>query len=190
MTIRQFFAVLGSAALLALNACNGVAAVRPLSPRAQLVRVEERDPPDDATALGLIAVTDGQGCSFSGDRGTLEGATALLKESAAQRGANFVKITKLTEPYAGHDCYHREFKIEGLSYRLAGGPSVAPSLAPPAPPAAAPATATPAVAVCNPICSPGYTCESGVCRPLCNPACSEGQVCRVDRVCVPATATP
>jgi hypothetical protein len=146
------------------------------------VRVEDGDPPAGATALGAIAVTDGQGCSFSGDRGTLEGATALLKESAVQRGANFVKVTKVTEPYSGHDCYHREFKLEGLSYRLAGAPIVVP-------PAAATATATPA-AVCDPICSPGYACEAGVCRALCNPACAGGQICRVDRVCVPAPATP
>ncbi len=180
VTTRQLFQVLGSATLLIFVACNGVAAVRPLSPQAQLVRVEDSDPPPGATSLGAIEVTDGQGCSFTGDRGTRAGATALLKESAVHRGANFVKITKVTEPYSGHDCYHREFKIEGLSYRLAGTPIVVPS----APPAELPA------AVCNPICSPGYGCEAGVCRALCNPACSTGQICRVDRVCVPATATP
>jgi len=183
-TSRQLFEIIASTALLTLTACNGVAAVRPLSPQAQQVRVEDRDPPADATALGAIAVTDGQGCSFSGDRGTLEGATALLKESAVQRGANFVKVTKVTEPYSGHDCYHREFKIEGLSYRLAGAPVVVPAAVPSAVSPAAPA------AVCDPICSPGYACEAGVCRALCNPACTVGQVCRVDRVCVPASPTP
>lgn len=183
VTTRSLFEILASA-VLALSACNSVAAVRPLSPQAQQVRVEDGDPPADATALGAIAVTDGQGCSFSGDRGTLEGATALLKESAAQRGANFVKVTKVTEPYSGHDCYHREFKMEGLGYRLAGTPIVVPAAVPSAVPSAAPAS------VCDPICSPGYSCEAGVCRALCNPACAVGQVCRVDRVCVPAPATP
>ncbi len=130
VTTRQFSRLLVSSALLLLVACNGVAAVRPVSPQAELVRVEDGDPPDGATPLGTIEVTDGQGCSFTGDRGTLAGATALLKESAAHRGANFVKITKVTEPYSGHDCYHREFKLEGLSYRLAAGPIVIPSSAP------------------------------------------------------------
>jgi hypothetical protein len=190
VTTRPFFAVLASASVVALCACNGVSAVRPLSPRAQLVRVEDRDPPDDATALGAIAVTDGQGCSLTGDRGTREGATALLKESAAQRGADFVKITKVIEPYSGHDCYHREFKIEGLSYRLAGAPIVVPSAAPSAAAPAAPTALAAPPAGCDPICSPGYACESGVCRPQCNPACGEGQRCRVDRVCVPAAAAP
>ncbi len=184
MPTRPYFELLAGAALLTLNACNGIAAVPAVSPQAQLVRVEERDPPDSATPLGEIEVTHGQGCSFSGDRGTLEGATALLKESAVQRGANFVKITKVTEPYSGHDWYHREFKLAGLSYRLAGTPIVVPAAV-----ASAAPTATSA-AVCDPICSPGYACEAGVCRALCNPACGAGQVCRVDRVCVPATVTP
>ncbi len=181
VTTRQFFDFLGGPALLILVACNGVAAVRPLSPQAQLVRVEDSDPPPGATPLGAIEVTDGQGCSFTGDRGTRAGATALLRESAVRRGANFIKITKVTEPYSGHDCYHREFKMEGLGYRLAGTPIV---VTPSAVPAQAPA------AVCTPICSPGYACEAGVCRALCNPACGTGQICRVDRVCVPATGTP
>jgi len=187
VTTRQFFEILGGAALLALAACNGVAAVRPLSPQAQQVRVEERDPPDDATSLGPIQVTDGQGCQFNGDAGTREGATALLKEAAAERGANYVKLTKVTEPYSGHDCVHREFKLEGLGYRLAGAPvAVAPPIAPAqsAPPPVAAGTE------CVPICSPGYACEAGICRPLCNPACAAGQICRTDRVCVPATSSP
>lgn len=174
--------MLASAALLTLAACNNEAAVRPLSPQAQQVLVEDREPPAGATALGSIAVTDGEGCKFGGDTGTRAGATALLKESAAQRGANFVQVTKVVEPYSGHDCVHREFKIEGLSYRLAGTPiATAPRPQP---------AATPVAADCTPICSPGYACEAGVCRPLCNPACGEGQVCRADRVCVPASATP
>ena len=183
MTTRAYFEILAGAALLTLVACNGVAAAPPLSPQAQSVRVEDRDPPANATPLGPIQVTHGEGCSFTGDRGTREGATALLRQAALQRGANYVKVTKVTEPYSGHDCYHREFKLAGLSYRLAVAPiAVAPSAAP----APAPAPA----AVCDPICSPGYACEAGVCRALCNPACGEGQVCRIDRVCVPTTATP
>ena len=107
----------------------------------------------------------------------------MLKESAVQRGANFVKITKVTEPYSGHDCYHREFKIEGLSYRVGDAPIAV--AAPAAIADAAPAPiADASTAVCTPTCAPGYACEAGVCRPMCDPACSTGQVCRADRVCV------
>jgi hypothetical protein len=207
-----FFVSLAS--VVSLAGCNGLAKVQPISPQAQQVRVEESDPPSGATPLGELKVTHGQGCSFTGDQGTREGATALLREAAAQRGANFVKVTQVVEPYSGHDCVHREYKMEGLSYRLAGTPGVAPVAAVAAPispasastaasmSASAPSTptpvtaATPAVGVstpaaplgCEPPCSPGYACEAGICRALCNPACSAGQVCRADRVCVPAAA--
>jgi hypothetical protein len=108
----------------------------------------------------------------------------LLKEAAAARGANFVKVTKVTEPYSGHDCVHREFKMEGSSYRLAGTPVAKPApLAKPAP------STAPATLDCTPPCSPGYACEASVCRALCNPACTPDQVCRADRVCVPAAAS-
>ena len=186
MTAR-FFRLLARASLLSIGACNGVAAVPALSPQSQQVRVEERDPPPGATALGAIAVTHGQGCSFSGDNGTREGATALLKDAAAKRGANFVQVTKVVEPYSGHDCYHREFKMEGLSFRLAGTPPVVASAPTPAP-AVAPTVASAMAPDCTPPCSPGYACEAGVCLALCNPACRADQVCRSDRVCVPAPA--
>jgi hypothetical protein len=199
VVIPRSFEVLAKAlfvstvSLAALAACNGVAAVQPVSPQAQQVRVEESDPPAGATPLGELEVTHGQGCSFTGDQGTREGATALLREAAAQRGANFVKVTQVIEPYSGHDCVHREFKMQGLSYRLAGTSAVAPGVAAAAAPAplSAPVVAvgTPAAPLaCEPPCSPGYACEAGICRALCNPACGAGQVCRADRVCVPASA--
>lgn len=186
MNTRQFFEIVGCAALLAFTACNSVAAVPPLSPQAQLVRVETSDPPLGAKPLGAVQASHGDACQFNGELGTEQGATALLKEAAVRRGADFVKVTRVTKPYSGHDCYHREFIIEGLSYRVVAAPIVVPSAVVPVP--AAPAVAS--VALCTPICSPGYQCEAGICRPQCNPACGADQVCRADRVCVPASPAP
>jgi len=160
------------ALLLSLAACaTSTPNVPSLSPQARVVRVGESEPPPGASALGPIAVVDGKGCDiFNAEMGTLEGATAALKEAAARKGADFVKVTKVVKPYSGHDCYHREFKMEGLCYQLARAPVAS------APPAA-----------CDPPCSPGYSCDAGVCQALCNPACATGQICRIDRVCVPAS---
>ncbi|HYP78136.1 MAG TPA: hypothetical protein VER12_19320 [Polyangiaceae bacterium] len=179
--------------ICALSACNGTAVVPAISPGAQQVQVEDHEPPAGATALGEIKVTHGKGCSFSGDSGTREGATALLREAAAQRGANFVQVTQVVEPYSGHDCVHREFTISGLSYRLANTPSTASTASAASTPAAVPAAAPPAPLSpheCMPPCSPGYGCEAGVCRALCNPACGPDQTCRADRVCVAAALAP
>lgn len=193
----RFSALLGSSPLLLLMSCNGVATVPPISPQSQQVLIEDRDPPAGATPLGAIQVVHGQGCSFTGDQGTREGATALLKQAAVARGANFVKVTQVIEPYSGHDCVHREFKMAGLSYRLAGTAVSAPPrasaaagvpvIAPAPTVATAPTEAPPAATLdCTPPCSPGYACQAGICQALCNPACAPDQICRTDRVCVPA----
>jgi hypothetical protein len=185
---------IGGAALLCV-ACVIETPVRPVSAPAQSVHVEEGDPPAGAHLVGPIVGIDGSGCAFDEARGTRRNATTALKEAAARSGADFVKVIKVTKPYSGHDCYHQEFKLEGLAYRV--HPAVAPPVqsASPGPVAPAIATAAPAAdsvssqpAVCAPPCSPGYACEQGVCRPLCNPACGARETCRADRVCMPAPA--
>jgi hypothetical protein len=186
---------IGGTALVCV-ACVIETPLRPVSARAQAVHVEEGDPPAGAQLVGPIEGTDGSGCAFDDARGTLRNATTALKEAAVRSGADFVKVTKVTKPYSGHECYHQEFKLEGLAYRVHPAPAAPLQPAPPAPAiavaapaiAAAPAadSASPQAAACTPPCSPGYACEAGVCRALCNPACGAQQTCRADRVCVPA----
>ena len=159
--------------VLSAAGCSPEPPLVALSPQAQQVRVENASPPAGAVLIGPLKATDGSGCGIGGDRGSLERATATLKEAATRQGVNFVKLLKVTKPYSGHDCYHLEFTLEGLGFRLGG--SAAPVAS--TPPAAAP---------CVPPCSPGYACEAGVCQALCTPACASGQTCRADRVCVPA----
>jgi hypothetical protein len=163
--------VIGFALLVVgLVACHDEPPLRPVSAWAQRVRVENGDPPAGARLLGEIKATDGQGCGIGGDRGSLGNATGALKEAAARRGANFIKLTQVTKPYAGHDCYHQEFTLYGLAYAVGD-----------VPPLEAASTA------CAPPCSPGYACSSsGVCLAQCNPACAPQEICRADRVCVPS----
>lgn len=196
-------------ALFGLAACVYHAAIPPLSPGAQGVRVAETDPPAGATLIGKLQGSNGQGCGLlAGGRGTEAGATAAIKEEAARHGADFVKLTGKKQPYSGHDCFHQEFTLLGVGYRVAPAASTASAtvvVAPPVEPAAlvssavsassstpapssAPSPAVSAVlAECAPPCSPGYGCNAGVCLALCNPACGPQQRCRADRVCVSAT---
>ena len=184
------------------SACVYHAAIAPLTPGARGVRVEQAEPPAGSTLIGKVQGTNGQGCGLlAGGRGTKDGATAAIKEDAARRGADFVQLTRKQEPYAGHDCFHQEFTLEGLGFRVASASPVAPAgaaavvppaavpVAPePAPPSGRPSLAIAgALAECAPACSPGYRCNAGVCLALCNPACGPGQHCRADRVCVLAT---
>jgi hypothetical protein len=160
--------------LVCVAGCADEAAIRPLSPQAQQVRVESFEPPAGARLAGPIRASDGEGCGIGGTRGSLANATAALKEEAARRGLGFVKLTHVTKPYSGRDCYHVDYVLEGLGYYLGSAPTPAVS-APPSTPAE-----------CSPACSPGYVCSAGACVAQCNPACSAEQLCRADRVCVPA----
>ncbi len=176
--------------LLVSAGCASEAAVTQVSAQAGGVQVERGDPPPPGAELvGPITATDGYGCGFGGERGTQEGATALLRAAAARRGIGYVQVTQVTKPYSGHDCYHQAFTLSGLGYRLANAPRAENR----APPAGAAASGTPPAAytagppgdACAPPCSPGYACHASVCEPECNPACAAGRVCRADRVCVP-----
>ena len=190
---------LGAGCVVALSACLNNASVPPVSPAAQGVRIESADPPPGARLVGPISATNGEGCGITHPRGTEEGASAALREAAAQRGITFVKLTKTVKPYSGHDCFHQEFTLEGLGYSI-GGIKAAPVAAAPVPvPVASPPVLAPPVATttgssepaaCAPPCSPGYACHAGVCEAECNPPCAADQTCRADRVCVPRVATP
>jgi len=162
--------------LVGVAGCQAEPPLRPVSPQAERVRVESFEPPAGARLAGPIQASDGEGCGIGGTPGSLANATAALKEAAARRGLGFVKLTHVTKPYSGRDCYHVDYVLEGLAYYLDS-----------APPPAAPAALSTSVE-CSPPCSPGYMCSSGVCVAQCNPACSAEQLCRTDRVCVPAPA--
>ncbi|MEO8904930.1 MAG: hypothetical protein ABI488_21065 [Polyangiaceae bacterium] len=194
-------ASVGAAACLA--ACLNNAKLVPLSPAGQGVRVDSGEPPTGAHLVGPVTATHGSGCGIANERGTEAGATAALREAAARRGITFVKLTKTTKPYAGHDCFHQEYTLEGLGYRIDGiekaaplAPILAPSVASASAPGVAPSAAVPAApasaapAECAPPCSPGYACHASVCEAECNPLCAADQTCRADRVCVPRAPTP
>lgn len=189
-----WFLCLATVCLVPLSACLNNASVPPLSPPAQGVRVDSGNPPPGARLIGPVSATHGKGCGIVNQRGTEEGATAALREAAAQRGATFVKITKTIKPYPGHDCFHQEFTLEGLAYSMNELKPAAPAAvsAPPPVVSAPSATTFPSPAAsastppleCAPPCSPGYTCHAGVCEAACNPPCAPDQTCRADRVCV------
>jgi len=155
--------------LVCSAACVPAGPVVPLSPQAQAVRVDKGEPPPGARLVSAVEATAGHGCGIDADRGTLNGAMAALKEAAARQGMNFVKLTKESKPYSGHDCVHGEYTLSGLGYRV--GQATVPPVVP-----------TASVA-CLPPCAPGYLCSAGQCQPQCEPGCAAGQICRADRVC-------
>ena len=188
MIRESSFVTVLACALCALAAC-GADPLHPSSPAVQAVRVEHFNPPSGSAFIGPLSVTDGEGCGILSTHGSLENATVRLQEAAARQGADFVKVVKEIKPYSGRDCVHHEYTLEGLGYRVGPPRGVTESHSPPSP--TAPASVPPPAATtaeCSPSCAPGYQCAAGVCQARCDPGCGVGQICRADRVCVPASA--
>lgn len=179
MTMVRFGVIL----MLAVTACGGgmapMGGMAPLPPttsaRAAEVTVAKSDPPPGSTDLGPLEVVHGYGCGGFGDTGTFEGAMIMLRNAAAERGANYVMLVATMPPHSTAGCFDDGFVLQGIAYR------VSPDQ-------------TPAIPVagdgCDPPCSPGYRCSRSVCLALCNPACGPDQVCRQDRTCGPAEPAP
>jgi hypothetical protein len=119
-----------------------------------------------------------------------------LRNQAAKLGANYVQHDP---PQMGSgDGTTTTVTITGTAYLCAKGDTPvgpgAPVQPAPATPAAPAATAAPPAPAggCDPPCSPGYECESSVCKPQCNPPCAADQICNQQRVCeaAPSSETP
>jgi hypothetical protein len=143
----------------------------PQSPHAADVKIGKADPPLGSVDLGVIEAGHGHGCGGFGERGSLEGAMAVMRNKAAERGANYVALLSTMEPHLAGGCFDDRYVVSGMAYRvnMRGVPPVMSES-------------------CDPPCSPGYRCLGTVCRALCNPVCGGGQVCRQDRTCAPTDA--
>lgn len=122
------FAVAASGcATVPVNGTNSTSAPTPLVGVAS-VRVAKSDAPLDFVEVGPIDVSDGEGCGVFGTRGTYEAAYALLKQKAAARGADYVQIMDIQEPYLSGNCAVNTYLITATLYRspeLAAKASVA-----------------------------------------------------------------
>ena len=95
-----------------------------LRPDAARVQVARAEPPDGFVALGPIQAM----------HPSYEGALVELRNAAAQRHSDFVKLISVVEPHAeGDGCYEARFLLRGIAYR---SPTRA-AYAPEPPPAAA-----------------------------------------------------
>jgi hypothetical protein len=157
--------------VLAIAACQAKAVVA--EPRAEAVDVEKADPPPGSRGLGIVYAVHGGGCGVTGDEGNYDGAVALLRNKAVQRGGNYVQILTTIAPHTENSCFDNRFVIRAVIYRVAPVGPVGGE--------ASIAKATPGG--CVPPCSPGYACESGACLAQCNPPCGANETCRQDRTC-------
>ncbi|MDB4982126.1 MAG: Periplasmic serine protease, DO/DeqQ family [Myxococcales bacterium] len=100
-----------------LAGCGGAAALPPVSTAAQAVRIGKADPSPGMKEVGPIEAIHGEGCGAMGNKGSYEGALAVLKNKAASDGADYVQIFTMTEPHSESGCFDQTFKIRGMAFK-------------------------------------------------------------------------
>ncbi len=106
----------------------------PLSPAAQSVQVLKSDPPRSCRDLGPLEAVHGSGCGGFGSQGTYEGAYNELRNMAAARGANYVRMDSQFGPHSENGCFDDRFVIRGVAFACGAAPAMPASAATPATP--------------------------------------------------------
>jgi hypothetical protein len=101
------------------------AAQMAVTDKASRVRVGREAPSGGFQQVGAITAQHGGGCGAYGARGNFEGAYAVLKNRAADLGAEYVQILRVTEPRLEGMCMNQAFIIDGLAYKAGAGVSAA-----------------------------------------------------------------
>jgi hypothetical protein len=81
------------------------------------IRIDKAPPPQGAEPVGTLHATDGHGCGLFGTLGTYQGASAKLRDQARSLKADYVQITDVKEPYADHECVHKEYTLFAIAFR-------------------------------------------------------------------------
>ncbi len=116
--------------LLVVTLLAGCAASQvAIAPDAARVKTGSQPPVGQFEQLGVITAKHGGGCGLYGVGGDLEGAYTILRNRAAQLGADYVQILRVTGPHMEGICHDRAFVIDGLAYKTAG--TSAPAIAAP-----------------------------------------------------------
>jgi hypothetical protein len=85
--------------------------------------------------IGRVEGTHGKGCGVFGDRGNAAGAMQALRNAALARGADYLQVTKTSEPTADRNCVSHVYQAEGVAYRKPAVKAAKPAHPSPTPPA-------------------------------------------------------
>lgn len=112
--------------VLVLGAAGCTAGKVATLPDTSRVRVGSQPPGGLNEQLGAITAKHGGGCGLYGARGSYEGAFTLLRNKAAELGADYVQILRVTEPRMEGICLSQAFVIDGMAYRIIERSSASP----------------------------------------------------------------
>lgn len=99
--------------------CFGCATakVATLSAAGSYVKVIKSDPAGNCQEVGPLEGISGSGCGGFGSKGTYEGSYTQLKNNAADRGANVVRIDAQSEPHLTGGCFDNKFTLRGVAFK-------------------------------------------------------------------------
>ena len=105
------------ALLLALLACGGASGIPPLTAAGKGVRVAPEGEANACKELGPVEAKHGSGCEPMGLEGAREGAEALLRNLAGEKGATYVRLTEEERPHEAPGCRTRTWTLKGVAYK-------------------------------------------------------------------------
>jgi hypothetical protein len=117
MGVNRLEAAAGVLVLIVLLACGGAATTPETSADAKKIEIGKGDPPPGFKQMQTLEVKHGDGCGAYGEKGTFDGAYAMLRNEAARIKADYVQMMTVTEPYSDGNCAHNEYKITAVAYR-------------------------------------------------------------------------
>jgi len=116
--MRVSSSVLIATCLLAACAAGPVTLTRD----GQRVQVGKSDPDrSQYDEIATVEAVHGSGCGGFGTQGSYEGAYSLLRNKAAEKGADYVELLTVTEPHSDGKCANNEFSMRGIAFRKRDG---------------------------------------------------------------------
>lgn len=101
--------------MLVLTGCT--ASQVAMRPDSENVQVGNNPPGDGYTQLEPITAKHGGGCGLYGSQGNFEGAMTILRNKAAERGADYVQIINQQGEHMTGLCLDRAYVIDGFAYK-------------------------------------------------------------------------
>lgn len=81
------------------------------------IQIGTKSPGDGFTQIGPITAKHGGGCGLYGAQGDFEGAMNILRNKAAERGADYVQIIRQQGEHMTGLCLDRAYVIDGFAYK-------------------------------------------------------------------------
>lgn len=101
-------------ALLLVGCAASKVAMRPESLN---VQVGTSPPGEGYSQLSPITAKHGGGCGLYGAQGSFEGAMNILRNKAAEHGADYVQIIRQQGEHMAGLCLDRAYVIDGFAYK-------------------------------------------------------------------------